>query len=374
MIDSSDRLPALPLAMWIQRELARLDRDETIESPFGRLAHRLGVDSRLLGLWRDEINSEGVPRFTLPCGSVEDALDRAGVGLWEVFPGIQQEQSARETHRYCPACKESSAVDGDLLCLWCGGPTEAEQPKRRRRGGWKRPGRTSLYSEAQLRALHVFHTREGLSINELAKRTFAATGYKTHGSAASAISKQWKSLGLPARDRIAATVAASTRHGMAPKHGPRPGYGTYKRRVLRSEADQPLCQGVRQNHPRKGEPCGRPATKGSRFCPQHDPELAVRRRIHLERVHARQRAALAASAVPMAPFAAFVDQMRLETGSIHRAGERLGLHPSAVSTYARGLGSDKKPKETIQRATVERVFEHAGVTFEEIYEPEAIAA
>lgn len=359
-----DRLPALPLAMWIQHELEK--------TPFVRLAEQLGISPRLLSCWRDELTSEGRPQFSVGRELVEDAFDRGDVGLWEVFPGVERGPRTEETHRWCPSCKESSAVDADRLCLWCGGPTEAERPKR---GGWKRPDLVgSRYTEAQLHALHVFHLRDRLSIRELGRRTFAAAGYKSHRVAEIAISREWKRLGLQARDRIEATRLASTKHGMAPRYGSRAGYGTYRRRILHGEEDQPLCAGVRQNHPRKGEPCELRAMKGARFCSQHDPERAAARVAHLDEVHARQRARFAESALPMAPFAAFVARVHREAGSLRLAGERLGMTPTAVSVYRRSLGTDKKPKETIQRATVERVFEHAGVSFEEVYETEAIAA
>lgn len=223
----------------------------------------------------------------------------------------------RPTHGYCPECREDSAIDAGRRCLWCGGPTE----QRERRGGWKRPDlRGSKYTEPQLRALHVFHMRDGLSVNELARRTHEAAGYRSPGSAHSAISRGWKRLGLKPRDRIEQVRKTCTKHGLAPKHGRRPGYGTYKRRVVRGEADQPMCEGIRQNPPRKGDPCQRPAMKGSRFCSQHDPERAGARIAHLDQVHAATRDRLAATALPMAPFAAFVKRVWEEAGHPRGSG------------------------------------------------------
>lgn len=275
------------------------------------------------------------------------------------------------THGWCPNCRQESAISSAGNCLWCSGPTE----QREKRGGWRRPDlRGSKYTEAQLRALHVFHIRDGLSLNELGKRTFEAVGYKTHHSAAVAISRDWKRLGLKARDRIEQTVLSSTKHGRKSRGQSRAEQNEYRRWLAKQRGwksikgpGQPLCEGVRENPPRKGEPCQRPAKEGSRFCPQHDPETAERRRAHLDRVRAVQREELAATALPMLPFAAYVKRRWQGLGTLAATAEQLGLHPSAVSVYARGHGSDKQPKATIQRATVERVLECDGLQLGDVY-------
>jgi hypothetical protein len=273
----------------------------------------------------------------------------------------------RPTHQWCPACKEGSAIDFDGNCLWCGGLTEQRQVKKR--GGWKRPDLAGCrYTEAQLRALHIFHMRDGISINELGKRTYKTVGYKTHHGAAVAISCQWKRLGLQARDRIEQTVLSSTKHGRKRRRQSKAEENAYRRWFKQTNGRyQPACEGVREHPPRKGEPCQRPATKGSRFCAQHDPETAARRRAHLDQVHARRRDELAATALPMLPFAAYVKRRWRELGTLDAAAEQLGLNRTSVSVYARNLGTDKRPKATIQRATVERVLEHDGLRLEDLY-------
>lgn len=129
---------------------------------------------------------------------------------------------------WCPTCEEWTSLSDRGVCAWCDGPLIIKA----KRGGWKRPdiaGRRK-YTDPQLRVLYQVYIERGVSINALAKRTHAKVAYKSHHSAAVAISEGWRRLGLPARDRIAAVKLACTTHGMAPKHGPRPGYGTYKRR------------------------------------------------------------------------------------------------------------------------------------------------
>lgn len=278
--------------------------------------------------------------------------------------------SDRPTHGYCPECREDSAIGFDGSCLWCGGPTQ--QRSRVKRGGWQRPDlRGAKYTEDQLRVLHLAHER-GESINALAKQTYERVGYKSHGSAASAICREWKRMGLRARDRIEATVRASTKHGLSPKHGPRPGYAAYKRRVLRGEADQPDCIGVRSQPPRKGEPCGRPSMVGSDFCFNHDPDN--RDEIEAILVDARLKMPTR-EMVPMAPFTAWLQQRREDLGSWDAVGESVERSTAAVHRYGNGLGTDGQPKSEIGRETVEALLEVDGTaTFPDLYSQSVFAS
>jgi hypothetical protein len=275
----------------------------------------------------------------------------------------------RPTHGWCPSCKEESAIDNAGNCLWCGKATE-QRPKR---GGWKRPDlQGSRYTEAQLRALHLAHQR-GASINSLAKRTFDKVGYKTPGSAATAIGREWKNMGLKARDRIEQTVLSSTKHG---RGGRNRDEGAYRRWFKRTNGlYRPTCKGVRAQHPRKGEPCQRPAMEGSEFCSSHDPERRKTIKAHLSKMRA---SAPAREMVPMAPFAAWLQQRREELGSWSAVAEHVERTISLVHCYGRGLDSaTKQPKDLIGRSTVEELLEADGTTtFDDLYaaEREAVAA
>jgi hypothetical protein len=287
-------------------------------------------------------------------------LHRRGRSVWSIATAIWERKgyrSARSAYCSLRGFFEREEIARGL-----------RPPKPRRRHGVARK-----LGEAELRAAHRRYRVEGLSVNALAKELWRGAGYRSWRACASALYGGFRDLGLPLRERIAAVRMASTVHGLAPKHGPRPGYGAYKRRVLRREADRPACAGHRTQPPRKGERCRRPARAGSRYCAAHDPELAPGRRAHLDRVHAGRRDALAASALPMAPFAAYVASRLAEEGSLRRAGGALGLGATSVSHYARGLGSDKRAKATIQRVTVERVLERDGRAIGELY-PELVAA
>ncbi len=274
----------------------------------------------------------------------------------------------RPTHAYCPACKEESAIDNRGRCLWCDGPTR----EKKKRGGWKRPDlrARSKLTDPMLRLLYKLHIEEGRSINSLAKEVYARVGYGSHHAAASRISKGWKRLGLEARDRIEQVQLTCTIHGLAPKHGSRPGYGTYKRRLHRP--DRPLCAALKKQPPRKGEPCQRPAMEDSHFCASHDPARAAVRDQHLAAMRAKQPTR---EKVPMGPFIEFLRRRREELGSYGAVAEATGLHRSQVYRWKDGQDSRGRVKDTITVEVVDRALYSDGTTtFEELYEMEAAAA
>jgi hypothetical protein len=274
--------------------------------------------------------------------------------------------------------REESAIDSAHRCLSCGGPTE----QGKKRGGWRRPDlRGTRYTERQLRALHVLHMR-GASINQLAKQTYEKVGYKTHGSAASAISREWKHLGLRARDRIEQTILSSTKHGRERRRQSRAEQNAY-RRWLRDQRGwraiqgpgQLRCKGTKRQHPRKGEPCRRPAMEGSDYCQSHEPSRELERQAHLAAVRRRQPRR---QMVPMAPFAAWLRRRRVELGTWSAVAESVARNLSLITSYAQGLDASNQPKAEIGRETVEELLWADGTTsFEELYGEhlaEAIAA
>lgn len=185
---------------------------------------------------------------------------------------------------WCPECEEFTVLDAGRPCAWCGTMLV------KRRGGWKHPNPRHLIPDSELRALHTIHVGAAkASLNKLAGQVWERYGYASRGSCASAISGGWKRLGLKARDRIEVTVAVSTTRGLSPRDH-------RERSRVRREAGltyqgmrprQPLCQGVRQWYPRKGEQCQRPAMFGSAFCVSHDPEREQERVAHLASMRAR---------------------------------------------------------------------------------------
>lgn len=260
--------------------------------------------------------------------------------------------------RWCPACREWTALVDSGRCSWCDGPLASK------RGGWKRPDlRGSRFSTAQLCALHRVHVDQGVSINRLAKRVYARAGYSGHHSAAQAISQGWKRLRLPARSRIESSRLASTKHGMAPKHGPRPGYGTYRRQTLAGREDRPRCAGHRTQPPGKGQCCSRPARVGSDYCYSHDPLRALEVQVQVARMRRHQPER---DMLPMAPFAAWLWRLAESHGSLTAAIDAHGFSRIAYR-YARGQDSGGRVKDRIARSTVLAWAGRAGATLDAIY-------
>lgn len=261
------------------------------------------------------------------------------------------------THGYCPSCEQNAAIDENCCCLWCGASTEEEREQK----PWRKP--RTHFTDAQLCALHVMHLR-GASVNQLAKQVYKLVGYKTHNSAHGAIRRGWRGLGLRPLSRIESARRASTKHGLAPKHGPRPGYAKYRRVVLNGEEDR-RCAGVKQHPPHKGDPCDRSPGKGSEFCTKHDPQ---RRAETMAIIRSARDRLPKPDMVPMAPLTEWLCLRRGQLGTWVAVADSIGKSVSMVHAYGNGLSTAKKePKEAIGRETVERFLCNAGVRFEDLY-------
>lgn len=78
---------------------------------------------------------------------------------------------------------------------------------------------------AQVRAAHRLHVDGNVSIRELGRLMYERFGYSSPQSCSNCLSDLFKRAGLRARDRVAATVLASTTHG----RGARANKAAYKR-------------------------------------------------------------------------------------------------------------------------------------------------
>lgn len=386
-----ERLAMIPLTCWVQRRLAAYEQRDDIDSAINRLAGELGISQRLLGRWSHQTSDGDVTTFDVVRETVEDALHRAGVPLWEVYPWLANEHDRPVEEGWCAACGENvQLVDG--VCAWCDGRVGAarEGPPMRDyeailrlvdapldyeamlRAAARRPkprGTPSLYSDKQLAALHLVHVRRGTSINELGRRTFARIGYKNHHSASRAIGVGWKRLGFPARDRVEQVRKTCTTHGLAPKHGPRPGYIRHKRlNGIGAEGARgsyrPVCIGVRTWHPRKGEPCEHPAMFGSDYCLQHDPAREVERHEAMRRM--RDHLPARQEALPLYPFSAYLRHLHDELGAWSRVAERIERSIDTARNYANMRRGDK-PLTLIGRDTVIDLITNAGGDPSEVY-------
>lgn len=276
-----------------------------------------------------------------------------------VLPGIER------THQWCDRCGEEVPIDSQSgLCLWCDTPTRV---KERRKVAKARPGdgRLSRITEERARLLNRIHIEQGVSMNRLAETLWGQLGYASQRSCLGAISAAFKRHGLPARDRIEATVAASRTHGLAPKHGPRPGYRTYLRRVIHGEPER-RCEGCYTLGERAGERCEKPPMADSRFCFGHDPRLAEQREGQLKAMRAKQRDGDVL--LDPAPFTRWLQGQHEKLGSWAKVGELIDRTATLAHAYGTGVATaTKQPLEGIYRSTVDRLLEPAGLTVEDLY-------
>lgn len=185
---------------------------------------------------------------------------------------------------WCETCKEWSVIDAGRPCAFC------DTILVKRRGGWKKKPRYRI-NEKMARALHAKYV-QGFSARRLGIELHGVLGYKSHHSADVAIGRAFRRFGLPVRERIEATVLASTSSGLSPQDRAE---RTRKRRAAGLVASgrramqprQPLCAGTRAYYPRKGERCSRWARIGSEFCTAHDPALKAERDRHMAEMRAR---------------------------------------------------------------------------------------
>jgi hypothetical protein len=170
----------------------------------------------------------------------------------------------RPTHAYCPTCREDSAINGELRCLWCGGETRTARKRGKPKGVWGK------LEDRHLRALYAFHVDRGVSIRELGRRVWKQAGFANAHSAGVAISYGFIRLGLKALDRGEATARANSKRRAATSPGTAD-RKTYKRYLRKKKGGYRICQGVKLGAPRKGSPCTRYASPGSDYCYVHDP-------------------------------------------------------------------------------------------------------
>lgn len=200
-----------------------------------------------------------------------DACHMAGIDFDTLFAGDEH----AKLREYVNDCGEQ--------------PTERAWTYRNRPG--KPIGVHGRMTSEQIRAAHLLHVREGVSIRELGRLLWERFGYASAKACANSLSKSFRLHGLAARDRVEATVMASTVHGLATREAKRaytPEFAAHRNAQRR--ADAPPCAGVRTQYPRKGEPCQNRAMIGSIYCRQHEPSLDEERRRMLE--IARQRLGL----------------------------------------------------------------------------------
>jgi hypothetical protein len=137
----------------------------------------------------------------------------------------------RTQERWCSTCDEADSISTTDRCSFCGGDL-GRRIDARGRDATRRRGVPSRINDRQARVLHAAHLERRASVRELARNVHEQLGYRSPGSCVEGIRAAWARLGLDARDRVDATVLASTVHGRARRSGKDPDY----RRELRERA------------------------------------------------------------------------------------------------------------------------------------------
>lgn len=218
----------------------------------------------------------------------------AGVDrLWHLPAAADLRETGEEVRTLCGLAGDVYLFGTLLLgrhgCGVCRARVPRDHPSletRRRRGGG-RPKGSLRVSESQLRALYALHRDQRVPLNEIARRYWQRLGYASHHACAASLFSLMKARGMKLHDRIEMVKVASTRHGLAPKHGPRPGYGIYRRKVLAGQEDRPQCAATKQQPPSKGRRCNARSQVGSEYCYNHNPANKDERDRKLEAMRAQ---------------------------------------------------------------------------------------
>jgi hypothetical protein len=273
---ADEMLPIGPLRTWLERQIA--------ERGQGEVAKLLDVWERTLHRWLHETSSA-------ERSVVEDALHRAGVGLWEVYGGV--DDPGQVFDRWCPTCREFVVTNYSSLCPWCDASTLAARPPRHgRRPKWRTDARIP---EDRVTTLYERH-EAGESIRALGRELWEQLGYASAASCARAICKAFRKKELPARDRAEATARSNVDRRLPGSPG-KSDVRAYKRWQRAKRGGRRHCAGVRAWPPRKGDRCQAWAQLDSDFCAQHDPRRADERAAHLASMRARIGSARAPSLV-----------------------------------------------------------------------------
>ncbi len=264
---------------------------------------------------------------------------------------------------WCDACDQEALVSDAGTCVWCDGPT------RKKRSGGKPKGRYRRMTDDQVRAAHRLYVQRELSCWELGRLLWERFGYRSPQSAGEAVSRAFKSLGLPLRSQHEVTVKRNFKHGhkvRAQTNGEQNAYRRWLADQRGWKATQgpgrPTCRALKTGAcGGKGKPCTRPAVEGSTFCQSHDPARELARQAVLAKVRSRipER-----EMVPLEPFAIWLGAEYRRLGTLAAVGDLLGCSKSTASNLIRRERTHshgrRGPWEAIRREVVERYLERAG--------------
>lgn len=238
-------------------------------------------------VWTSGIRGGSVRRFALA-----DHASGDGSGHWPTLCGfddgiVYSFAGFLRRRRCCTVCLQRNR--GADLVIPANGPLpELETAKR---GGGKPQWKHAKLKPAHLLALHKLYVEQGLGTFRLAELVWERLGFASRRSCAQAIYLGFKKLELPMRTQSEGTALKNYKHGRrvrpsGPDRGPE--VQAYRRWLKEQRgAYRPICKAVKQQSPRKGTPCTRPAQQGSQYCWSHDPETLTARSAQAARMRER---------------------------------------------------------------------------------------
>lgn len=208
-----------------------------------------------------------LPTPTRRAGTSTASLDELDFpDVWSTLCGLEggvfENAGAMVDRRLCAVCGKR-APKGDVV-----------RPRKPRPGS--KPvgmpkGKYRKITDVQIRALHLLHWEQRVSINEIAKRYHEQLGYSSHRSFCSGLCQYFKEFGLPTHDRIEMTVAASTKHGQCRRNAK----SSDKKRFLAQRRGDQYDKPCGAKNAR-GKACRVRAMTGKDFCQFHDPSQRER--------------------------------------------------------------------------------------------------
>lgn len=288
------------------------------------------------------------PELRLPDGA--ELILVAGVEALYHLPGPGDESLDRKT--LCgltgPVYVYGAITRSRRCCSVCAARAPKGSLITVRKRGSKRPGKPrgkwGKMTEPQIRAVHIAHWEQRIPINELGRRYWERFGYASANACANSLGRFFKELELPRHDRIAMTVQASTKHGLArrrhPKAGGKFGNGAktrgYKRWLANERAGgetrNPLCIATTA----RGKACTHRALNESVHCFVHEPDrqAAVAKRCAEMRksspLHDPTRIE------PAGPLVALLREYRANGGGWRQLAGQTGIPEHWISHVAHG--------------------------------------
>ena len=128
---ASATLPAEPFVTWLKQRLAAARREDPDASALLVLSGQTGIAERWLRNYLKGLDTTGKPSPAYERRTVEDALDRAGWHVWDLYDDDIVDEDRDATERYCETCRDTVLVGADGICLWCESPTVQMGARRR---------------------------------------------------------------------------------------------------------------------------------------------------------------------------------------------------------------------------------------------------